>query len=131
MWFWKRTLRSSRAARPSTRAGAKTGAVSTSDIAGRETRQSPSMGSRKTQTQGGRSKHQDPRSREDPNTKIQSRRGTVLGSWNLEFGASLDLGSWCLDLRRLDARFISMAVGPWGIILPARPQLTQRYSRGY
>ena len=40
------------------------------------------------------SKIQDPRSREDPSSKHRT------DDWSLKFGASLDLGSWILDVRR-------------------------------
>src|SRR5437870_311362 len=50
----------------------------------------------------GRSKHQDPRSREDPNSKIQVPCSSRDGGWILEFGSSLDLGSSMPhSLRRL------------------------------
>src|SRR6266581_9368788 len=42
----------------------------------------------------GRSKIQDPRSREDQTSKHRT------DDWILKFGSSLDVGSWILDVRR-------------------------------
>src|SRR6266581_1792098 len=42
----------------------------------------------------GRSKIQDPRSREDQTSKHRT------DDWILKFGSSLDVGSWLLDVRR-------------------------------
>ena len=41
------------------------------------------------------SKYQDPNTKLQINTKLQAPKGA---HWILVFGASLDLGSWCLDL---------------------------------
>ena len=55
----------------------------------------------------GRSKFQDPRSRETSNPKIQRSVGRLVPSLTLQqdtkclgFGASLELGSWSLELRK-------------------------------
>jgi hypothetical protein len=48
-----------------------------------------------------RSKIQDPRSREDPISKLQTPTGgeqQSVPSWCLGFDVSLDLGAWILDL---------------------------------
>src|SRR5438876_1879319 len=60
-----------------------------------------------------RSKHQDPRSKEDPSTKIQSLRWFASSrNWCLDLGASLDLGAWILELRTAASNIASLMTRP-------------------
>src|SRR5437879_5413716 len=96
-------------------------------------------------SQGKRSKNQDPEKIQTPTSKLQRRskfqapsspalRALQTGSWSLgfgfwvlDFGSSLDLGSWCLDLsflahrtappNRLSRAFASRYCGEPGLLL--------------
>src|SRR5947209_5192953 len=68
-----------------------------------------------------RSKHQDPRSREAPNSKFQDPSTVPLRDWILVFGSSLDLGSWCLDLPPWVWVFLDPMLG---LCLVSRPAMS-------